>query len=283
MLLQDHMDVKGVFVVNISMLSNILNINSYVKGNSNIKGNFIISANDPISCQSNQLVLLPIANIIQELTATVPGITLRTNLIAYYGMEDLNDTSGNANDLTDTGGTILTTQAGINGALFDGTGATSIANATLALGSVWSFSCWVYVIDNTSNNEYPCMVGIGRAANTQLILVAGDYTSRSYWIYDQIVRASFGQYQAVSEGAWHHHLIVGDTVNGLRWFIDGTEISIGSPIYNLTKTGFQLGQDNVGQAFHGLIGPVSVWNRSLSPREAVALYNTGSPLALSTY
>ena len=56
------------------MPSDVTAISQYTKGNSNIKGNFIISSNDPISCQTNQSVLPPIANIIQELPVDMPII-----------------------------------------------------------------------------------------------------------------------------------------------------------------------------------------------------------------
>ena len=93
----------------------------------------------------------------------------------------------------------------------------------------------------------------------------------------------------VTDGEWHHVLGVRDSSGGagsLKLYLDGVEgVSVdggSTAMANGSETWIASGT-NFGSKMNGKISNVAVWNKALTPTEALKLYNSGVPSDLSSF
>ncbi len=81
---------------------------------------------------------------------------------------------------------------------------------------------------------------------------------------------------AISVGAWHHVAVTRDAGGAVTFYINGT--SNGTSTYStaVSPSPFYIGYQS-GETFDGRIDEFRLYNRSLSPEQILAIYNSGVP------
>ena len=95
---------------------------------------------------------------------------------------------------------------------------------------------------------------------------------------------------AITDTNWHHTVLTYDgssATSGVKIYLDGSD-DTGAVTGTLSATTvnsnpFQIGARNGGNTFSGKIDEVAVFNSELSASDVTAIYNSGTPLSLSSY
>jgi hypothetical protein len=203
-------------------------------------------------------------------------MALTDNLLAFYRLDDLSDSSGNNRTLTNNGNVSFASGKLGNAAVFDGSNyLSSTGNAVLGT-SDFSVGGWVnatnlddsqkmYYVGGSNGFTISLMDGVLHTANANVADLydfnSTDITNNSW--FHLLVKRSGAIFTAYVNGQSIGTHDSGDTVEftGDSQFI-GAYIGGG---YNLD----------------GQIDAVGIWNRALSDAEVAELYNNGNGLELN--
>ncbi|MFH1665856.1 MAG: LamG domain-containing protein [Candidatus Omnitrophota bacterium] len=203
------------------------------------------------------------------------AVTYEDSLVSYWDFDDGSgstaaDAAG-ANDGTLTNGPTWTTGK-YGGALsFDGVDDYVITPATLDYNfqsNPFAVSFWI----NTASAVGVQNV-VGYAPNTAVgweTFIYGTPNTTFYAI------ASFGQNTAVSDGSWHHEVMVYDGTSILMYhngILDKTGVYPG-PNSVEVATSLRMGH-NFHVCLNGAIDEVAIWNRALDANEIASIYDVG--------
>ena len=194
-------------------------------------------------------------------------MALTDNLLAFYKLSDLTDSSGNNRTLTNNGNVSFASGKLGNAAVFDGNGG-FISNYDLA----------------NLNSEYTQSIWIKSTEQGVAHIFSGELPYIYAYSGSVVVGAAGGNDNFVSgilDDQWHH-LVVTVKNNELNYFVDGQKSQNSYPLNFTTGQGnLSIGQyNNGGYNFNGQIDAVGIWNRALSDSEVAALYNSGNGLEL---
>ena len=203
----------------------------------------------------------------------VGGLT--SGLVAYW---NLNETSGNRADalglfpLTNNGSVGYTT--GLIGNAANFTGSQNLTNSSIAFGSTYTISCWVYVPAGGGPFGNTCAWGIGGTSTPQIALTMYNTAVFAFKMY---VNGTNGAIAGVSYNTWHHCVFTYSDPYGIL-YVDNSKIDV-TPINNAgaETTAISVGSfvGNTQYITSGRIDEFGVWNRVLSSAEISSLYNSG--------
>jgi hypothetical protein len=207
----------------------------------------------------NPRLLRPLARQAGALPPSFPT----SNLLAFWKLADLTDSSGNGRTLTNTNSVAFVAGKIGNAAQFDGTNYLNRA-MSVNFSAANTVSLWCRPDDVSG---YQALL-IGNAGNTINISYTGDST------FD-INNASAGFINiAGAPEQWHHIVAVRDATTTSVW-LNG--VSAAQELNQSTGTAsrIDIGASGGGIPFSGLIDAVGIWSRALSESEVALLYNGG--------
>ena len=214
--------------------------------------------------------------------AVAAPIDMTDNVGLWHFDGDADDTSGNSNDGTVTGATLV---SGKFGQCYDFDGSndyiTVAHSAELDATSAVSIALWIYVEDFGAWSGIVCKgtntlnYGLNQAADGSGKLQF--FSGGSPW-------TSYVQSTAVvPTGEWKHVAVTWDA-GTVKFFIDGSLDSTHSVAWSLSTNSEALiiGADFPGasQYFNGKIDELALWTRVLSPTEITDIYDKQSKVGL---
>lgn len=226
-------------------------------------------------------------------------MSLTTNLLAYYDLDDnsgtsVRDKTGNAHTGTATS-TWTTGKLGQSSGNFSGSTLIDCGNAAdiqLARTSTWTISCWIKstqatlgrMVSKIGTNPFPgysLMMGAQTAGHITIQIVNNSST--------HLVQATGNT--DCHDGNWHHVVWTYDgsgVVAGCNIYVDNVLQSLSSTTDNLganpISTSADLGIGAISgtantQNFNGQIDEVGIWSRVLALSEIATLYNNGAGMS----
>lgn len=204
------------------------------------------------------------------------GTGLSSGLQAFYRLDDLTDSSGNGNTLTNNGGVTFSTGKIGYAADFSGSNYLSVAGTSPFGSNDFSVGGWVNAT-NLGNDQKMFFIGgsdgFGISLLENIIHLAKPNVADLY---------DFTSVSSVTNNSYFH-LVVTRSGNIFTAYVNGSSIGTydsGSTI-NFTGTDIYLGAYiGGGYNLQGQIDAVGVWNRALTLGEISSLYNYGAGLEL---
>lgn len=195
------------------------------------------------------------------------------DLLAFWKLDDLTDSSGNGYNLTNTNNVPLTAAGKIgNSAEFS---STKYLRANMSWNVVqdnWSVSFWMYPTATPPNvNTFPLI-----ADNT-----AGTFNIQ----YLPTLSAGFGYtgspdlFGPAPLNTWTHVAATKTSgTNGLKLYINGTLQGTSTYAGTFNGTTFRMNTQFADQVYTGKLDAVGVWTRELTQSDINTLYNNGNGL-----
>ena len=191
--------------------------------------------------------------------------------LAFWKLDDLNDSSGNENTFTNNNGVTFDTGKIGNAAVFQSTRWLGCNMAFNTATSNWSISLWLYPTSAPSNvNTFP-IAGPNLGDHFALQLLPDLRVGFGYYAEPDL----YGQSNGLN--VWTHVVAV-CTSGIIELFIDG--ISVGTSTWTGANDNneIRLNTNFNDQVFNGKIDAVGLWHRALTQPEITALYNNGNGL-----
>jgi hypothetical protein len=203
-------------------------------------------------------------------------MALTDNLLAFYKLNDLTDSSGNGNTLTNNGDVTFSSGKIGNAAVFDGSnnylqGPSGILPTST---SDYALSLWVNFASASAPDAIMLIssVGIGGFCLYYAVNWYGPVglAVSKYGVSD--TRFNW----TPTENTWHH-VVINKVADDVSVLINGTLIGT-----NNFNPGFDDKDLAIGgvweasQSLNGSIDAVGVWSRALSEAEVAELYNSGT-------
>jgi hypothetical protein len=211
-------------------------------------------------------------------------MALTDNLLAFYKLSDLSDSSGNNRTLTNNGNVSFAPGKIGNAAVFDGSN--FLQSNVQQPSTAMTVSVWAklnntngprFLIDSVTGNNWS---GGGFGIDTDNGSVVshvfhGGEGGEGVGLYTSSVDLT------LSEGVWYHIVGTHDTSTGLgKLYINGTlnnsvqhnrNDPFGGDMTN--PVGFGSNADGTYGMLDGQLDAVGIWNRALSDAEVAELYN----------
>lgn len=207
-------------------------------------------------------------------------MALTDNLLAFYKLDNLTDSSGNGNTLTNNGGVTFSSGKIGNAADFDGTNSLD-SNFVIPDTGDFTIASWF----NLSQEQPFALLGNGLEWGSGFI----ELGSSDPGLQDQVFRVYITDYTTsgaalasdapLNLASWNHIILKrsGSTfnmwINGVlqaSTFEYSGGINSGSGLLTIGKSTYT---HHVGQ-----IDAVGIWNRALNSTEVAELYNSGNGL-----
>lgn len=249
----------------------------------------------------------PFSRVITRPFGGVPasGTALKTNLVAYWtlnessdgsGAVDRLDSSGNNNTLTDYGTTPSATGLKSNGADLERDNSEFLARAStasLAMSDIdFTIAFWIKV--ETAQVQYIFAKGNSTAAASNYAYFSYlDASNKLYWYVSNGTSViPVNKASVISTGNWAFVVLYHDSVNNLIGISinNGTHATAectGGCLDNATfpqKIGNRPG--NIGDynsGFDGMMDEIGIWKRMLTASEITWLYNAGAGRTYSEF
>jgi hypothetical protein len=226
-------------------------------------------------------------NVFGVWNADTLGTSLDTNIFRVYNGDNVNDTSGNAQNGTNVGGVTFTTGKIGNAFTFDGVNDyVALPNNSLNLTGDFTISAWVNF----------ATTGGAKDILSTFTFFGGNYFGFEFYQYGSglifniyngtTTIASLPNAGApLSTNTWYNIVITRKASTGTKMYINGTlhvsNTSTQNPVYTTTNYatigGSNLGGSYVNLAANGTkIDGLTIWNKELTASEITSLYNTGT-------
>ena len=203
-------------------------------------------------------------------------MALTDNLLAFYKLSDLTDSSGNNRTLTNNGNVSFASGKIGNAAGFDGSNTLSKDRFT-PFGSN-DFTISMFVKDINTNGYYKMFFSTRPdGQETSDAFSFGLTPSSTFLFYDgNLTDTGF----AFTENEWYHVSFVNSS-GSLTFYINGSLVGSASQNAAYANSFFYIGNNASGiELFNGSLDAVGIWNRALSESEVTELYNNGTGLEL---
>ena len=209
-----------------------------------------------------------LVTMVSALGQTAP---VADDTVAYYPLENLTDTTGNGNDLTNNGAT-----SGVTGIIDDAysfNGANNYMDTGItSIGETFSVSFWAK-FDDVSSYQSIISKWTSSASNRWTFDIGASSGTLRFYVADTVASET-----SITTGTWYH--VVG-TYDGtdLVLYVDNISTTT-NPVNSYTEDSSKifLGAYTTNlQHFDGNIDEVAIFNYSLSSDEVSYLYNSGSP------
>jgi hypothetical protein len=198
-------------------------------------------------------------------------MALTDNLLAFYKLDNLTDSSGNGNTLTNNGDVTFSSGKIGNAAVFDGV-APYLSKPHFDIGNSFAISTWF-----NSSSLSPSYIGITIQHGNAAFYITPDggisFGDFSSW------NASSGP-NIISADNWHHVVLVSDNGSGTL-FVDGNIVATdqsNSLEMNSSGGDFKINGDAGDSNYTLKVDAVGIWSRALNSTEVAELYNSGNGL-----
>jgi hypothetical protein len=215
------------------------------------------------------------------------GTSLDTNIFRVYNGDNVNDTSGNAQNGTNVGGVTFTTGKVGNAFTFNGSNYVTLPNNSLnSLTGDFSISCWVNMSSiggaQVFLSTYQAIGGVEYGFWFRVI------NGFQFSVYNGPTRIDTNPSGgAISTNTWYH-VVITKTSSQIKWYINGVADNVFNGTYNIpyhpTSNVAAIGAlhkwngtDTVQYMSNGSkLDGLTVWNKVLTATEVASLYNTGT-------
>ena len=246
--------------------------------------------------KKNFLFMLLALSAIQPLFAQVPSYVPTNGLVGYWPFNgNANDESGNGNNGTVNGATLITDRFGnVNSAYsFDGIN-DFIQAPNYVSNTSFTVSCWVnmstYNLNSLGSNDFIFFAnhsGINNSSRNFMIGYRnfGNENGFSSYIYNN-TGAQLGGYATnqtpPSVNSWHNLVSVFENGTYIKMYLDGvlfynqtSNVPTQSNMPSLPLF-FGIGVASQFDFLEGKLDDVGFWNRALTPQEITNLYNSAN-------
>ena len=214
------------------------------------------------------------------------GTSLDTSIHRVYNGDNVNDTSGNAQNGTNVGGVTFTTGKIGNAFTFNGSNYVSLPDNSLnSLTGDFSISLWFFLANSTSGFKTVVSAYIntgGLDYGWELDIIDG---VQPYFAIYGSTTVTLQRASTFTSG-WNHFVVTRKGSTGTKMYHNGNLVinntSTVNPRYNSTTYAsigaLKYGTSSVAQFTPNgnLIDALSVWNKELTAGEVVNLYNSGN-------
>jgi hypothetical protein len=212
------------------------------------------------------------------------GFTAFGGIITQYDILNYEqDSSGNGNHGKNYGATFVSSGASGYALDFDGTDDFMKVPIPSTISNNFTVSLWAYwdASAGGSDWDYPFAMGSGSAGKH--FSFRRDASTDYLTIYDG--STNYTSSNALPTGEWVHILCRCYNTT-MELYYNGVSKSIGTPSQNFdidTEAGATIGAYNdwFTHPMNGKVDEVAIWNAGLTQAEAVAIYNSGTPLDLT--
>jgi hypothetical protein len=206
-------------------------------------------------------------------------MALTDNLLAFYKLNDLTDSSGNGNTLTNNNGVTFSSGKIGNAAVFDGDN-TKYLSSSSNLGELTpsgnSLSLWFNktelsngVVASSETADFTGWFLATNADNT-IYFLAG--TGSGWEVFNTV--------STYNTSEWVHFVMSTDSGGNISFYVNGSLTST-QEAAAWSPAPLTIGRNIIdGTPFDGQIDAVGVWNRALTEAEVTSLYNSGTGLEL---
>ena len=216
------------------------------------------------------------------------GTSLDTNIFRVYNGDNVNDTSGNAQNGTNVGGVTFTTGKIGNAFTFNGSNYISLPDNSLNLSGQISISLWWYV--DPTNDQ--CFIG-NRQRNGSSINHGWQFKYNSggfiFRVMNLTTDTEWGASSSLpigSTGTWIHVVAVKNSSSDFKLYVNNVQHNMingvpAEPAY-LSNQKCTIGNVWAGSGFDSYmksgskIDGLTIWNKALTANEVASLYNTGT-------
>jgi hypothetical protein len=203
-------------------------------------------------------------------------MALTDNLIAFYKLSDLTDSSGNNRTLTNNGNVSFASGKLGNAAVFDGSNYLTIPSspALVLADKSWNISLWVN-FSTVDGGEQNIIESFTPPAGPGWTLYLINGSIEFYTGSEPITTVS------VQANQWYNISVNRNDQGDFKIFINGNLEYAGSHNVTNLQGDWVIGSRGTDSSFlNGSIDAVGIWNRALSDAEVDALYNNGTGLEL---
>ena len=199
-------------------------------------------------------------------------MALTDNLLAFYKLDNLTDSSGNGNTLTNNGDVTFSSGKIGNAAVFDNSSYLTQA-LDLSTPDAFTISCWIKkavssgakIILSVSSQDGPLDVYAGPSHGNGL---QASFTNASAFCD-----------LSLSENEWKHFVFIRDKASNVsKIYMNGVNSYESTAPSFSNANGISFGSSFGNMASDGSIDAVGIWNRALSDSEVAELYNSGTGL-----
>ena len=225
-------------------------------------------------------------NVFGVWNADTLGTSLDTNIFRVYNGDNVNDTSGNAQNGTNVGGVTFTTGKVGNAFTFNGSNYVTLPNNSMKLTGDFSISCWVNMSSiggaQVFLSTYQAIGGVEYGFWFRVI------NGFQFSVYNGPTRIDTNPSGgAISTNTWYH-VVITKTSSQIKWYINGVADNVFNGTYNIpyhpTSNVAAIGAlhkwngtDTVQYMSNGSkLDGLTVWNKVLTATEVASLYNTGT-------
>jgi hypothetical protein len=192
-------------------------------------------------------------------------MALTDNLLAFYRLDDLSDSSGNNRTLTNNGNVTFASGKIGNAAVFDGTNEMD-GNFQIPFSNSATVSLW---FNSNSIDGESTLFGIRNYPTPTVNLAI--QPNGQVWLNDYTCPQMSSDEGVVSTNNWYHVCFKTEGAN-MSLYINGSLIQTSQS--TLATVGqFFIGSGSNINYFNGQIDAVGIWNRALSDAEVAELYN----------
>ena len=202
-----------------------------------------------------------------------PVATIPIGALAFWKLDDLNDSSANGNTLTNNGSVQFVAGKIGNCAQFNGNNELTDTTFTPTFNSAQDFSIsfWANPSTNTTGTT------VGGSGDGVFNIHNNSDGSMSF---NNAQSADVSVPNAFTVGTWKHYVCI-KAGNNRKVYINGSLVynQTSSVSYNNTTNTISIGRYPGGTLpFQGLIDAVGIWQRELTSEEITTLYNNGNGL-----
>jgi hypothetical protein len=212
------------------------------------------------------------------------GFTAFGGIISQYDILNYEqDSSGNGNHGKSSGATFVSSGASGYALDFDGTDDFMKVNIPSTISNNFTVSLWAYWDAGAGGSDYDYPFAMGSGSAGKHFSFRRDASTNYLTIYDGGTNHTSSN--ALPTGEWVHILCRCYNTT-MELYYNGVSKSIGTPSQNFdidTEAGATIGAYNdwFTHPMNGKIDEVAIWNAGLTQAEAVAIYNSGTPLGLT--
>lgn len=236
-----------------------------------------------------------VVSVTTELTVLAPNVTggLNDNIVAYYKLENLLDSTPNSYDLTNNGATGGVTGILNNSYSFDGVNDYMDIGEYTVFNNLQTivFSGWfnttsttlqqIYTVRGATNPGVKMTVGINDPTPGDIRIDSASSTN-----FITLVNPP-GSY---NDGDWHHIVVsINYITKEYYTYVDNILIGSGTNANIRTYNAFNVNTNNLGcnvptvQHFDGVVDEVAIFNETLTVDDISFLYNSGAPTVAQQY
>ncbi len=212
------------------------------------------------------------------------GLTAFGGIITQYDILNYEqDSSGNGNHGKNYGATFVSSGASGYALDFDGTDDHMKVPIPSTISNNFTVSVWVYWDASAGGSDYDYPFAMGSGSAGKHFSFRRDASTDYLTIYDG--STNYTSSNALPTGEWVHILCRCYNTT-MELYYNGVSKSIGTPSQNFdidTEAGATIGAYNdwFTHPMNGKVDEVAIWNAGLTQAEAVAIYNSGTPLDLT--